>query len=72
MEFIFSFILSGCELLHLSFQVKLLFIKFLRVKKKKKAAEMDPMILQNKRKKESNAIEWAGIQKGQTWERSRN
>lgn len=33
---------------------------------------MDPMILQNKRKKESNAIEWAGIQKGQTWERSRN
>ena len=33
---------------------------------------MDPMILQNKRKKESNAVEWAGIQKGQTWERSRN
>lgn len=31
MEFIFSFILSGCELLHLSFQVKLLFIKFPRV-----------------------------------------
>ena len=31
MEFIFSFILSGSELLHLSFQVKLLFIKFLRV-----------------------------------------
>lgn len=31
MGFIFSFILSGCELLHLSSQVKLLFIKFLQV-----------------------------------------